>query len=973
MKRLLLAAAVMLGAAVLWAQSSDREIFQQAESRFRAAEYEIALERYEALIRQHPVSQFVPDAQFRRAVVLYRLQRYQESLDLLQRVETRFRSTRFLEQVPFWKGVAYYHLADYRAARGEIGRFLDAGTDAGQRTQALLYLALSEVALGERDAAISSLEQLLDISAARDEPYAVSVYLSLLLHQDRLHDLISYYEALDPFESAWSDNITLYAAEAYFRSGDNDRAVALYRDLRTAAAPVATVAFQRLFQVAQDQDDEAVFFAVMSEAEQALAGRTEVLKEFWLRVGIETYNRGRYDLAELYLQRVWDLRRRESIAASAPLYLADLLARRDERARAIAVLSEYLSLSDDQRDEVLLRLGTLYAQGDEWRSAADVLGSLLERYPRSQHVAAASYQYAFALHRLERSGDALAVIDEVFARGRAGRLSGELLRLKAQLHRERGEFDDALQALREYLSSRRDDLDARLEQLTLLFRLERYRRVLEEAEILEADHQGLASQRPELHFQLRYMVGLAQISLREYDAAIENLRQLPSDPRVLETLTPGGELAVIHPYTLYYQGWAHYRLSQYDQASDYFVQLMRYDDRHRFAPRAAYLAGWSDFNLGRYDRAEEHLRRLKAMPIDRQTDLEATFLLAQTMAARGSYDQALLQYRNIFLDNPDSRYADDSLFEYAGVLVRMQRVDDALHEYRNLLRRFPNSQLAEDAMFRRGELLFEHGRYTEARSAFFEHRSSFPRGGLVHASLYWGGIAAERAGEPSGALLLWEQLIREYRDSQYRPDAMQRTAEIYEQRGQYRNALNIVTEFIAAYPQEAAAVQARRKADELILLIGGLSAQEASLWVRIDENRRAQTAAGRAAILSLGRLAILEGAGSPANENLVLQLLQDVAGRAAEDPPAAAEAAFLLAEYDLRASQPLRAAEGFLRAAEIDPADRDRAARSLFRAAEAMQFAGRSAEVRELVERLQQSFPDSEWSARAGRLLGGNR
>ena len=973
MKRFLLATAVLLCAGVLSAQSSDREIFQQAESRFRAGEYEIALERYEALIRQHPVSQFVPDAQFRRAVVLYRLQRYQESLDLLQRVQTRFRSTRFLQQIPFWKGVAHYHLGNYRNARDEIEVFLAAGTDAGQRSQALLYQALSEVALGARDSAIASLEQLLQTSSPQQEPYAVSVYLSLLLQQDRLQDVIDYYHSISPPDGRWADNTTLYAAEAYYRSGDTDSAIELYHRLRGAAAPIATVAFQRLFQIAQEQDDEQAFFAVMSEAEQALAGRTEVLKEFWLRVGIETYNRQRYDLSELYLQRVWDLRRSESIAATAPLYLSDLLARRDERSRAIAVLREFLLLFDEQRDEVLLRLGKLYAEAEDWRRAAETLGSLTRDHPQSEHFAAAGYQYAYTLYRLDRNREALVVIEDIFAHGRGGRFRGDLLRLKVQLHRERGELDQALQAMQEYISGRREDLDARIEYLTLLFRLERYNRVVDGAQELEAENPLLAEERPDLWMQLSYMVGLAHISLRDYNAAIANLQQLPSDPRVLEELDPERDFGVIYPYTLYYQGWAHYRLSQYGRASGYFDQLLDYDDRHRFAPRAAYLAGWSDYNRGRYDQAEGHLRRLKAMQIDRQTDVEASFLLGQTMAARGRYNEALVQYRNVFLDNPDSRYADDSLFEYAGILVRMGRVDDAVHEYRNLPRRFPDSQLGEEAMFRRGELLFERERYPEARNAFFEHRSNYSRGSLVHASLYWGGIAAQRAGEPSGALLLWEQLIREHRDSQYRPDAMQRSAEIYEQRGEYRNALNIITEFIAAYPQEAAAVQARRKADELILLIGGLSVREAALWVRIDENQRARTGAGRSAILDLGRLAIIEGAGSPANENLVLQLLQDVAARADEDPASAAEAMFLLAEYDMRMSQPLRAAERFLRAAEIDPADRDRAARSLFRAAEALQFAGRDAELRELVQRLQQSFPDTEWSSRAQRLLGGNR
>lgn len=971
MKRLLLVAVALLCSGYLLAQSSDREIFQQAESRFRAGDYEIALERYETLIRQHPVSQLVPDAQFRRAVALYRLQRYPESLELLQRVETRFRSTRFLQQIPFWKGVVNYRLEEYQVARREFERFLDADAMPAQRSQALLYLALSEVALGERLRAISALEELLDSAVIEEELYALSVSFSLLLQVGRNQDVITRYERLGELSGPWAESITLYAAEAYYRDGRVRPARDLYRDLRTASPQIATVAFQRLFQIAQDAGDEEAFLAVVSEAEQALAGRTEVLKDFWLQVGIETYNRGRYDLAELYLQRVWDLRRREAISHTVPLYLSELLARRDERARAVNILTDYLSMSQENRDEVLLRLGKLHVEQREWRRAADALQELVAQHPDSKQISVALYQYAFALYRLEQLDESLAVVDDAFADGKTGRQTGDFLRLKAQLQRDRGELEEALQALHEFITRDREDLDARVDYVTLLFRLERYARVLNESEQLLSEQPDRLADRRDLTVQLDYMMGLAHISLRNYEAAIERLQRLPDDAAGFAATAPDRDFEVIYPYVLYYRGWAHYRISQYDRSTTHFSRLLAHDEQHNFAPRAAYLAGWSAYNRGRYADAEDYLRRLKAMRPGGDLEVEAGFLLGQTLAAREQFDAALIEYRNVFLDNPDSRYADDSLFEYAGVLARMNRVDDAILEYRNLQRRFPHSELAEEAMYRRGELLFELQRYPEARNAFFEHRSIFPQGELVHASLYWGGIAAARAGEYSGALLLWEQLIRAHRNSRHRPDAMLRAAEVYEQRSEYRNALNIMTEFIAAYPEEAAALRARRKADELILLIGGLSAREAALWVRIDENQRAQTAAGRRAILELGRLAILEGAGSPANENLVLQLLEETTGYATEDAPAAADATLLLAEYRMRASQPVRAAEGFLQAAQIDPADRDRTARALFRAAEALQFAGREADAREVATQLQERFPDSEWTARARALFGG--
>ena len=98
------------------ALAQDRNIFVEGESRFRAGNYELALERYDTLLREYPGSELVPDTQFRRGVSLFRLSRFDEALRVFERVQTRFRSTRFVDLVPFWLGVTHYELSNYEVA-----------------------------------------------------------------------------------------------------------------------------------------------------------------------------------------------------------------------------------------------------------------------------------------------------------------------------------------------------------------------------------------------------------------------------------------------------------------------------------------------------------------------------------------------------------------------------------------------------------------------------------------------------------------------------------------------------------------------------------------------------------------------------------------------------------------------------------------------------------------------------------------
>jgi TolA-binding protein len=272
-------------------------------------------------------------------------------------------------------------------------------------------------------------------------------------------------------------------------------------------------------------------------------------------------------------------------------------------------------------------------------------------------------------------------------------------------------------------------------------------------------------------------------------------------------------------------------------------------------------------------------------------------------------------------------------------------------------------------MYRRAEVLFQAERYGEARQAFFEYRANYPNGTLIAPALYWGGVSAYELEEVSGALLLWETLIEEHPESAFRADAMQRAAEVYSERGDYRRALNLYSRLVATYPRQAEAADAGDRVDELLLRIGGLSQREAELWVRIEQNRRAQTADGRRAILEAARIAIREGGTGVERENLIVPLLRSTAAKEDEDPDAAAQAYVLLGEYHLRQSRPTEARDAFLSAAAADPSNSARTAEALYRAAEAAILAGRRAQAQSIVDRLESSFPQSEWTAEARTLL----
>ena len=973
---------VFLSAAVVAAAQSDRDIFRDAETRFRNQDYELALDRYETLIQEFPRSEYVPDAQFRRAVTLYRLRRYQEALELFARVERRYRSTEYLDLVPFWSGVVRYYTGAYDQSVEDLRRFLETDTSFESvipdvLDQAHLYLGLSNLAMGQKEAAAEALEILLDFDPAEDrsieafdpqDTYALALLLSIYAEDGRYRAILDATSTIEreSYEDPWSDQILLFVAEALRAGGEVGLARDIYEDLYDAPVEVASIAFQRSFQIASERGEETT--SIVGRAEQALAGRTEVLRNFWLRVGIESFEEGRFDLSQLYLQRIWDLRTTESIDGIVPVYLSELYKRRGESRRAADILSTALELDLSRRDQMLFRLGTIHLDEGEFDQAAERLGTFLEENPDAPFYPQAAYQRVYALYRLENYSTVLGEIRAVRSGARAGALRDDFVRLEATVLRRLGRTADAVDALYEYILSRPADLSARAEYLKLLFVLERFSDVAEEgAEVLSALGAD-APQRPVS--EINYLVGLANVALARYEEALNYLGATPGQETTVEALP--AELAVMRPYRLFYRGWSFYRLARYDSAIEAFDRLLDEQRDHPLAPRASYLAGWSAFSTQQLRQAVDYLQEARglAKPGDRVA-VESTFLLGQTQQSLGNDDEAKLAFRSVFLDYPSADLASEAHFEYATLLAEEGRTDQAAAELLTISATYPEASIAENALYRRAEVFYEANRPVEARDAFFAYRTEYPSGAFLDDALFYGGRASLESGEPAGALLLWTRLIDEYPRSPFRSEAMQLATQVHRERGDYRNALQMITRFIASYPEEAEAVGAERTADQISLLLRGLSEREAALWVAIEDNNEAETVDGRQAIIELGRSLIYEGTGTSLDQSLIVPLLRDVAEKTEADPAAASQAQFLVAEYHSRNRDHSLAAESFVTAATINPADSDLSALALYRAAESYKAAGRTDEMNVLIEEISTRFPDSEWSVQAERLQEG--
>ncbi len=950
---------LLLPVVSLLAQRTDAELYREAESRFRSKEYAFALDRYGKLIQDYPRSPLIPDAQFRSAVSLFRIGQQNEGLELFQKIQERYSSTRFIVFVPFWIGVIEYNNGNFNAAAKALGTYLEAGEPSLLR-QARLYLAICENELGEIDSAASQLERLVyDNFDAKSEAYALTFLTSIYVKQGK------YSEALELTYSTMASSLggtdllrmQLYRAESLWNTDRRPDARLIYDSLAQAPVEISSIAYQRLFAYHQVSGDEDALQKVVLDAETELAGYSSILAEFWLRIGIESYLQGKSDLAKSYFQRIWNMRDRIPISGLVAVYLAEIESENEKIDEALWYLSSYLEHSSDRRELITYKIGAIHLKAGRLEQAASAFSSFLSEYPTSGTYAEAAYQNAYSLYRLGNFKPALELTENILSSARGGALTSSFLLLKSVLYKLSGDLEAATKSLQEYLPLNEGDVQARMDLIKLYFRLGDFRMVL--AEIEEVLETEPFDDPTSPYFLLaRYMYGLAYISQQDYVRAVEILSTLTLDQ------VRAAELLSIYPYILYYRGWALYRSGNYSRAEEDFSALMDGVPEHDLQPWAAYLAGWCAYIQGDYQQAGTYLLKM-ARDANEELRTKSEFMYAKTLLKLEKIDEAAILFENIHLGNPRSELSDDALFEYAGALTALEQLDNGVEVYLKVWQEYPGSLLAEESLYRRGEILFSAERYESSRDAFYQYRLRFPKGSLYDAALYWGGLAAYESGEAFGAVLLWEKLIESHQESAFRADSLLRTAEIYEDSGDFRKALNFYGELATVYPEEADAVSAGLRSEKLRFLILGQGEQEAELSA-IKSQDGTESQSGRDAVYELARIYIYK---SGSKQNLAPELLDVLITQTDTDPVNAAKAHYLYGEYYYRKNELQKAAQSFLQTVLANPADRDLSAQALFRAAEMATFSGNKKDAETLVARIESMFPSSSWVEEGKKLL----
>jgi TolA-binding protein len=937
---------------VLAAAASDRDLFEEAERRFAAANYTLAIERFERLLSEYPGSSYRTRANVRVAQSLFYLGELPAALDRFQRTAVRAQGGALAGTIQFWIGLTAFQLGDYPLADASFSRYLVG--DDGFAGRAYLYRGLSRLELGRVSEGQSDLGAAVASAEGTEREYAAAVLMESLAAAGEDGEVRSVFQLVEPVDvaSPYGEMILRYAADAARRAGDIDEAVPLYRRLSEGSIDSAQWAYRQLYALARDEDDQEAMRQTYRQAEQRLSLEPERLADFWFSLGADALERDRFELAELYLSRVWEIRGQRRIDGMVPLYLAWSMEEQSRSGEALELLRESLDdsrVGDDSRDARVIAAARLHIAAGEYEAAA----TLLESEGVEAVSGASLYLWAFSRMRLGTGP----VVLERLRREEVQPLLREypeLIRIRARLFLEAGEAIEAVRSYRMYLAEAPEAIAPRIELIRALAAAEQFPAVEREIQLLDA-----ADIPAERRDEITYLGGIAAFHGEDYEAAATAFQRIDD--------------AAFEPLRSYHLGWSLYRLGEVSEARQTIGAVVD-DLPPALESDGRYLYAWTLYRQGRSDDARTQLLRNLGRPVSRDEEVRTRRLLAAVEIETGRFDDALTQYAALARGAGDTEERGRYQLLIASTLAGAGRLAEAVGQYDEIAVQFTAPGTAGTALLEAGELLYGMESLRQARERFREYRTRYPAGSEVDRALYWAGLTSWELEEAGRALLWWEPLINEFPRSEYTPDVLFLTAGIYAARDERRAALELYDRLVAAYPDSFRADEAERLRRTIRLELDGLSAREAELWVELEPGGGGGPPAGEERwfelVLRLGRIAIREQITLTRERARIVDLLIEAT---TFDGPSAAEASLLLAEYYRRRGETNAAVRRYVEAAATPGAPDELRAQSLYELAVLAGNSGDEATAADALEELRSRYPDSIWSDRARAIMEANR
>ena len=177
---------------------------------------------------------------------------------------------------------------------------------------------------------------------------------------------------------------------------------------------------------------------------------------------------------------------------------------------------------------------------------------------------------------------------------------------------------------------------------------------------------------------------------------------------------------------------------------------------------AARRLGFCAYRLRRYREAITSLEQFRYVQGSDDQSAEALYLLGLALQREGRGGEAEGVLRQLAAREPSTVWNGKALVTLGLSYESRQQIERAVETYRELATRFPTSDRADELSWRMGWLYYSQRLFGTAAQEFGKVAERFPQSLFASNAVYWQAKALDKSGHSPQALLLYEQMARDY-------------------------------------------------------------------------------------------------------------------------------------------------------------------------------------------------------------------
>lgn len=230
--------------------------------------------------------------------------------------------------------------------------------------------------------------------------------------------------------------------------------------------------------------------------------------------------------------------------------------------------------------------------------------------------------------------------------------------------------------------------------------------------------------------QALYWIGESYVEEEQSDDAVKMLEESLAKRK-------GNQYA---DYSIYSLAYVHEKKGDYRKAVDYYDQLLSFHKESKFTSIAQFRIGYCYFKLK-------------------------------------EYQSAIIELNNPIIETLEPEIHSEVLYVLANSHYRLAEFQTAENLFRRFILEYPSSSLLRDAKFGLGWTYFQQQKYNDAYEVFNDLSSEDDSIGIY--SFYWKAESKRYAGRENEALLIFNEFLKKYPNSDFNNDARYNIGSIY--------------------------------------------------------------------------------------------------------------------------------------------------------------------------------------------------